>query len=154
MSLRSVSRIGPGSPLVAVVDDDGPVLHMTGRLLNAWGYRVLLFDDPRTALIGLVAAPVDAAVIDFSMPYLDGPDLARRLRSAWRGIGPALLLVSGQVGRLPEADRALFDGGVFRKPVDPEAFEDALAGAVARSMRVAPGAPARSTSDSPPPPAG
>jgi signal transduction histidine kinase/CheY-like chemotaxis protein len=87
-----------------VVDDEPAVCRTVARLLERLGARVDAFEDPEVALRHLegagAAVPYDAALIDFQMPGMSGPELAARIRA--RRPGLSILLSSGA----PEADLA------------------------------------------------
>jgi DNA-binding response OmpR family regulator len=102
--------------LVAVVDDEPVWRTSLGRALSLRGYRSLLLGDPRTALRELVRERPDAVILDHSMPGLSGSELAERLRGALGDACPPLLLVTGDLYQLSEAERAPF-AATFVKPV-------------------------------------
>ncbi len=80
---------------VLVVDDHVDSVTSMGRLLNAFGYQV------RTALNGLDAVRCafeflpEAAIVDLSIPVLDGFQVAQRLRAAAETRGMLLIAMTG-----------------------------------------------------------
>jgi CheY-like chemotaxis protein/two-component sensor histidine kinase len=66
---------------VACVDDDPAMLLMVRALLERSGYRVSAFDRPEDALAAVRAADgaIDLVVTDFTMPGMDGIELATAL---------------------------------------------------------------------------
>ncbi len=71
----------PPRPVRAVVvDDDERLLGVLKRGLRVHGFDVVTFADPRDALAYMESAQVDVAVLDVTMPDLDGVSLCRRLR--------------------------------------------------------------------------
>ena len=86
---------GTGPLRVLIVDDEEPLLRPINRLLNAEGF------DTATARNGFEAIkrlrvspkPLDVALIDISMPGLDGVETARQLRLLQPGL--PVLLTSG-----------------------------------------------------------
>jgi two-component system response regulator MprA len=67
---------------ILVVDDEPALRSSLERALGLDAYDVVLAEDGHAALDRLAAAPVDAVVLDVSMPRLDGLEVCRRLRAA------------------------------------------------------------------------
>jgi two-component system response regulator MprA len=63
-----------------VVDDDERLLGVLQRGLRVHGFDVQTFADPQDALAYMQTKPVDVAVLDVTMPDLDGVSLCRQLR--------------------------------------------------------------------------
>ncbi len=84
------------SPLILCVDDEAVGLRIRSMLLERAGYRVLCAPDGPSGLSLLEAYPVDAVILDYSMPGMDGDEVARQMRA----IRPDLpiLLLSAYVG--------------------------------------------------------
>jgi DNA-binding response OmpR family regulator len=72
---------------IALVDDDPMFLRMFAANLQAAGYQTVCFDDPNQALASLQRdAPLDAYVLDWNMPGLDGLALPAQFRTARSGL--------------------------------------------------------------------
>ena len=69
---------------VALVDDDRNILTSVAMALESEGFKVRTYSDGESALRGLVAQPVDIAVLDIKMPRMDGLELLARLRKTSR----------------------------------------------------------------------
>ncbi len=84
-----------GTTTILVVDDDPSVLHMTSRFLQRLGHRVLAASEGPQALelLGRHRGEVSLVITDFSMPGMDGPALAVKLRDLQPGL--PILGVSG-----------------------------------------------------------
>ena len=81
----------PPRPVRAVVvDDDERLLGVLKRGLRVHGFDVVTFADPQEALAYMESAAVDVAVLDVTMPDLDGVTLCRRLRESM--VIPILML--------------------------------------------------------------
>jgi len=80
------------SKRIALVDDDQNILASVSITLEAEGFQVVTFNDGADALRGLLADPVDLAVLDIKMPRMDGMELLQRLRA--RSAMPAIFLTS------------------------------------------------------------
>jgi two-component system response regulator MprA len=70
------------SPRLLVVDDDSNVREAVSRALRLEGYTVIQAEDGARALTAMAAESPDAVVLDLLMPYLNGFEVCRRLRSA------------------------------------------------------------------------
>ena len=84
------------SPLILCVDDEAVGLRIRSMLLERAGYRVLCAPDGASGLSLLADHPVEAVILDYSMPGMDGDEVARQMR-AMRPDLPILLL-SAYVG--------------------------------------------------------
>jgi DNA-binding response OmpR family regulator len=65
---------------VLVVDDDDDIRDLIVMTMRRRGFEVRDFADPRAALAHAAAATCHAAILDWSMPGMDGGELCRRLR--------------------------------------------------------------------------
>jgi two-component system, OmpR family, response regulator MprA len=75
--------VAPSNTRVAravVVDDDERLLRVLKRGLRAHGFDVETFADSQDALAYMETRAVDVAVLDVTMPDLDGVTLCRQLR--------------------------------------------------------------------------
>jgi PAS domain S-box-containing protein len=94
---------------VLLVDDDPRVRRATSRLLERLGHRVVMAGSGHEALS--ITELVDVAVVDVTMPEMDGPTTLKKLREA-RGELPGVL-VTGR-GAVSDADV------VLSKPFDEQ----------------------------------
>jgi two-component system response regulator MprA len=83
-----------GRMRVLVVDDDSAVRRSLSTALGRDGYEVLAADGGNAALAHLVAASVDAIVLDVAMPEPNGLEVCRRLRS--RGDRTPILMLTAR----------------------------------------------------------
>src|SRR3954449_8091121 len=112
---------------VLVVDDNRDIALSCSRLLEFQGHEVAVAFDGRRALEVAREFRPDVALLDVGLPYIDGYELARRLRGEY---GPGVLLIiitayagDNDRGRAYEAD---FDHH-FTKPLDYQVIIDLLA---------------------------
>jgi CheY-like chemotaxis protein len=77
--------------LVLCVDDEQIGLRVRKILLERAGYRVLTAPDGPSALDIFAAEPVEAVVLDYSMPGMDGGEVAVRMHQTKPDV-PILLL--------------------------------------------------------------
>ncbi len=80
---------------ILAIEDDQGVLHFVKHVLNLAGYQVLATTDSRQALelISRHGSDIRAALIDLTMPNINGIDLARLLRQELPEL--PILLMSG-----------------------------------------------------------
>jgi FixJ family two-component response regulator len=109
---------------VYLVDDDHGVLTALSRLLRARGYEVKPYSSPQLFLEEHDVAVPGCAILDVSMPGIDGLELQRALTAAGGSHRP-IMFVTGK-GDIPTSVRAMKAGAVdfLTKPVkDKDLFE-------------------------------
>ena len=109
---------------VYLVDDDPGVLKALSRLLRARGYEVKPYFSPQLFLEEYDVAVPGCAILDVSMPGLDGLELQRALTAAGGSHRP-VVFVTGK-GDIPTSVRAMKAGAIdfLTKPVkDKDLFE-------------------------------
>ena len=90
------------APLVLLAEDDEDVRMLAELVLRRQGYEVAAVADGQAALDAAAARTPAVAVLDVSMPRMDGLETARRLRErADTAEVPIMLLTA----RVTEADR-------------------------------------------------
>src|SRR3954451_21507039 len=75
---------------VLVVDDNEDLAVSSSRLLELHGHEVAVAFDGRRALEVARDFRPDVALLDVGLPYIDGYELARRLRGEY---GPGVVLI-------------------------------------------------------------
>ncbi len=81
------------SRVILSVDDEAGVLYSRQKLLQAAGYDVLSAADGEQALDFFASAPVDLVVLDYSMPGINGEQVARKIKADRPEL--PIILVSG-----------------------------------------------------------
>jgi CheY-like chemotaxis protein len=111
--------------LVLVADDDGDILALVKAVLERSGHEVVTAGDGLEALALVRDRCPDVAVLDVSMPELDGVEVLRRLRADDATSELPVVLLSA---RAQEADVALgFAAGAsayMRKPFSARELSD------------------------------
>jgi CheY-like chemotaxis protein len=92
--------------LVLCVDDELIGLQVRKILLERAGYRVVTAINGQEGLRIFSAEPVEAVVLDYSMPGMHGGEVATRMRQIKPGV--PILLLSAYIG-LPSDVLALVD---------------------------------------------
>lgn len=80
---------------------------MTRSTLEYKGYRVLTANDGLTALEAFAACPIDAVILDYDMPGMNGAEVAREM-SCIKPHVPKLLF-SGN-SSIPSEESRVFQG--------------------------------------------
>jgi two-component system response regulator ChvI len=65
---------------IALVDDDHNILTSVSVAFETEGYRIMTYTDGSSALEGFKTNPPDIAILDVTMPRMDGMETLRRLR--------------------------------------------------------------------------
>jgi CheY-like chemotaxis protein len=91
---------------VVCVDDNDFVLKVLQWHLEARGYRALSYSSANQALNVISRGSVDAVVLDYNMPEINGGELAAAIRRRRPGI--PILMFSGEV-EIPADSLALVD---------------------------------------------
>jgi FixJ family two-component response regulator len=110
---------------VFIVDDDAGVLKALSRLLRAKGYDTRPFMSPQEFLEHHDAAVPGCAVLDVSMPDLDGLELQQALTAG--GTQRPVIFITGK-GDIPTSVRAMKAGAIdfLTKPVSEGDLLDAI----------------------------
>jgi FixJ family two-component response regulator len=113
---------------VFIVDDDAGVLRALSRLLRTNGYDIRSYTSPQEFLAHHDATVPGCAVLDVSMPGLDGLELQQALTAG--GPHRPVIFVTGK-GDIPTSVRAMKAGAVdfLTKPVQ----DRDLLGAITRA---------------------
>lgn len=110
------------SATILVVDDEPSVLAMRWLLFEALGYVVLTAASGEEALNVMRSRAVDAVVLDYIMPRMNGEETARRMRETHRDL--PIVLSSGCLS-LPESVLTIVDASVD-KATEPQALVETL----------------------------
>jgi two-component system CheB/CheR fusion protein len=101
----SESPVKTSAPLVTlrtrrvmIVDDHEEVRASVARLVRSWGHTVVIAGDGPGALSLAEAFQPDCAIVDISLPGMNGIDLARRLRQRFPPAQLYLIALTGYAG--------------------------------------------------------
>lgn len=114
---------------VVLAEDEKTTRLLLTRMLERWGYEVSAVEDGEAAWTCLSAEdPPRLAVLDWSMPRLDGVELCERLRARESGPYVYVLLITGKTDATDLA-RGLSCGAddFLRKPLGALEFRARLA---------------------------
>ncbi len=120
------------TPLVLVADDDPDILGLVTIRLERAGYRVVRAGDGARALEIALAEHPDVAVLDVTMPLLDGYSVLKKLRedSSTAAIPVILLTARAQDGDVAQGMAAGADAYV-KKPFRAHELDDRIASILA-----------------------
>lgn len=123
---------GSSNPRILVADDDPVNRRLCSLILGRSGYESMVVADGLDVLEVLARERFDLVLLDVSMPGLDGPETARRIRRGDAGEEAAALTILAVTGFSGSDDhRACLDAGmdgVLVKPLSLKALEPWLAG--------------------------
>ena len=110
--------------LIAIVDDDQSFREALDSLLKLIGFRTATFASARNFLDSPELANVSCAILDVSMPGMDGLELQRHLIATH----PLPIIFITDLGDTKTRDQALREGAIsfLNKPFSEETLIDAL----------------------------
>lgn len=126
----SPSAAFDGRKLILSVDDDSALLCSRHRLLSSAGYGVISANDGAQALQLFGSNPVDLVLLDYSLPIMDGCQVAEAMKEYEPAV--PIIIVSG--ADVPDTSLARADRYV-RKGENPEVLLTAIGDLVASSIR-------------------
>jgi FixJ family two-component response regulator len=120
---------------IFLVDDDAGVLKALSRLLQARGYEVQSFTSPQAFLANHDTAITGCAILDVSMPDLDGLALQTALTA--EGSQRPVIFLTGK-GDIPTSVRAMRAGAIdfLTKPVNDDDLLAAIAHAQEEDAKI------------------
>jgi DNA-binding response OmpR family regulator len=111
--------------LVLVADDDEDILVLVRTVLERAGYEVVAARNGAEAVAAAQQRRPDLAVLDVSMPELDGLEVLRRLRADASTSDVPVLLLSARVQEDDVARGfAMGANGYVQKPFSPRELSD------------------------------
>src|SRR5438874_2066565 len=108
---------GPRRKTVLVVEDNATIGGLLVGLLREEGYRALRAWDGGEALRMARDRRPDLIMLDLSLPYRDGLELARELKAQQETREAPMIAISGNTLMLPPGDRELLTE-CLSKPID------------------------------------
>ena len=116
------------SKRVLVADDDPVMRHLIGTILKQQEYEVVVAEDGRAAYRILQSdSAFNAAILDMTMPFLEGLDLIRYMRSEKRLMRiPIMMITAEQDIKLMASSFAAGATAFLPKPFTPEQLQSAI----------------------------
>jgi DNA-binding response OmpR family regulator len=123
-----------GHARVLVADDDEDIVLLVKTALERSGHEVIAVQDGAAALASVYSQNLDLAVLDISMPELDGLEVLRRVRADANTRDLPVILLSA---RAQEADveRGFATGAsaYMKKPFSPRELAERVDELLAQS---------------------
>jgi DNA-binding response OmpR family regulator len=106
---------------VLVADDDPDIQNLVVLRLERSGYRVLRASDGQEALDLALSELPDLAVLDITMPKLDGCEVTRSLRAHAETVAMPVILLTARVQE-DDVERGMAAGATdyVKKPFSPQ----------------------------------
>ena len=116
-----------GRKHILVVDDEPQILDVLKQALETVGYKVDCVLDGKTALQAVHDRIYDAAILDFSLPDINGLTVHREIRQMDEELARNTLFTSGYA----QSDQNLgyystYGGGFLSKPLNLDEVIDSL----------------------------
>jgi CheY-like chemotaxis protein len=122
--MSAVSKIAPKSILVV---EDEPLVSDTMRLLlTTDGHSVEVVDDGETAWARYAEGKYDLVMTDYSMPGIDGLDLAGLIKARAPKQRVVLVTAYQEAVSNSERERLHYIDGMLGKPFGPEQLRETL----------------------------
>ena len=80
---------------ILVADDDASSRELLSRMVEAEGFELVFAEDGRRALEEFARSKPDLVLLDASMPYIDGFEVCRRIKSSQEGRLVPVILLTG-----------------------------------------------------------
>jgi len=84
---------------ILIVDDEARFACMLADVLDDAGYETHTIDNGRDALEAIRRDPPDLMLLDVNMPYLDGYEVASRIKADPATAAIPIIMLSAQEGR-------------------------------------------------------
>jgi len=113
------------APSILIIDDEPDLLELFRVALRKLRYRVVTASRGDTAWQLMQDDPPILLILDVAMPYPDGLELLRVVRSDARFAATRVMILTAVPSRVSHDDAALIDV-MLSKPVTPRALEQAV----------------------------
>jgi len=120
------------TPSILIVEDEYGLAELLRDVLTELGYQVTLATNGRLALEMLRDRQIHLVLTDAMMPVMDGPELARAMRTDERHRSIPIIMMTSLRTAVPSTP-GLYEA-VLRKPFTPEALLTVLDRFVSRSV--------------------
>jgi CheY-like chemotaxis protein len=110
--MTDASPAGNEKKRILCIDDDTAGLTLRKMMLESEGYAVFIASSGEEGLALLEQQPVDAIVLDYQMPTMNGADVARLIRENRPEL--PIVLLSGYVEEVPTAALSLVNAFVTK----------------------------------------
>ncbi len=117
--------VGNKNVNVLIVDDEKDFRDLFAELVNRMGYSVITAENGKEALEKIKKKPIQAAIIDYNMPGMNGLELLTQIKK--RDTNIFVVLISGYGNGELETEAIKMGVDVYVvKPMDINKLQDAL----------------------------
>jgi CheY-like chemotaxis protein len=109
--VRNATVVTKHKPHILCIDDYAPGLELRTLLLNKWGYSVTTALTGEEGLAVLERCAVNAVIVDYVMPGMNGGEVARVVKHRWPEV--PIIMVSGHP-RVPFSAKTCTDGFISK----------------------------------------
>jgi CheY-like chemotaxis protein len=109
-------------PSVLIVEDDVSMADVISLMLRFLGCKTSIAPHPKAALEYIETAIPDLFMVDFYMPYLDGPEFCQMLKEDQRTQHIPVVLLSAE--KSSEAEREAREAGAIDFLLKPVSLDD------------------------------
>ena len=116
------------SPKILVVEDEPHILTLVASVAQMHGVEAAMAENGERALALAEKLPLRAAIIDFTLPDMNGLEVGTRLLALQPGLSGHLLYISGyEPAAEEEFQMAEQKAGFLSKPFELSALQNAVA---------------------------
>ena len=117
---------------ILVADDEPDIVLSVSERLRWLGHEVIQAGDGSAALAAVESHTIDLALVDISMPRLNGIEVLKRIKQRWPSL-PVIILTA--YGTIRLAVEAMKEGAVdfISKPFEPGQLDAVVAAALERN---------------------
>jgi DNA-binding response OmpR family regulator len=122
-------KLKPAVPRRILVADDDPVMrHLVTTIIKQQEYEAVVANDGREAFrILKTDSQFRAAIFDMTMPYIEGLDLIRYMRSEKRLMRIPIMMITGEQDiKLMASSFSAGAAAFLPKPFTPEQLQSAI----------------------------
>src|SRR5690348_1860701 len=94
MSGSAPSSAAGQTVLVLIAEDEEPIAQAVAYAVKEAGYSAVVAIHGKAALELAQSRRPDLIITDLMMPQMNGRDLIRELRAAWKGVTPPIVLMT------------------------------------------------------------
>lgn len=105
---------------IFVVDDNARVADLVSIVLRNVGFQVFTFYDAHSAMRQALESQPDVVVTDYSMPHMDGLELATWLQDYWPEC--KIVILTGDAVSVAEKATGATNFTLLHKPAHPDAL--------------------------------
>ena len=133
---KEEKKILPLNERVLIVEDDALIVMIVKNIVEKAGYQVVVARDGREAYRILTNdADFVAGIFDVHVPYIEGPDLLRHMRTEKRLMKIPVMIMTTEEDIKAQLDSLSAGAAVFlKKPIERGTFEALFMGLISKKL--------------------